>query len=106
MKIRTFIIYIGYVWTKILLGLSVNPYKFVKETINRPVLLPAIISPILGLVILLIAGAISSKFISVYGIQRELLGLILSTVLFSIVLWQILIFYLLGNFLYAKIRNK
>lgn len=106
MKLRTFIIYIAYVWTKIVLGLTVNPYKFVKETINRPILLPVIVSPILGLLILLVASGISSRIIFVYGTQREMLGLILSTVLIAIILWQLLIFYLLGNFLYAKIRNK
>jgi len=106
MKARTFIIYIAYVWTKILLGLGVNPYKFVKETINRPVLLPVIISPLLGLIILLFAGALSSKVIIVYGVQRGLVGAILSTVLISIILWQALILYLLLNFLYAKIRGK
>lgn len=105
MKLKTFFIYIAYVWTKILIGLTANPYKFVKETVNRPVLLPVIISPILGLIIILIAGKISSQFIFIFGINREIMGLILSTILISIILWQILIFYLLINFLYARLKR-
>ena len=33
MKKRTFLIYVAYVWTKTLLGLTFHPYKSVRETI-------------------------------------------------------------------------
>ncbi|KKQ34054.1 MAG: hypothetical protein US51_C0054G0007 [Microgenomates group bacterium GW2011_GWA2_37_6] len=106
MKKRTFFIYVAYVWTKTLLGLSFHPYHSVRETLRRPVLLPVIISPLIGLGILLLAGKIGSLLIVVYGTKRELIALFLSTTFISIVLWQLLLVYLLLSFIAARLRKR
>lgn len=106
MKKRTFFIYVAYVWTKTLLGLTFHPYTSVRETLRRPVLLPVIISPLVGLGILLITGKIGSLLIIVYGTKRELIALFLSTTFISIVLWQLLLLYLLLSFIAARLRKR
>ena len=105
MRKRTFFIYVAYVWTKTLLGLTFHPYSSVRETVRRPVLLPVIISPLIGLGILLITGKITSLLIVVYDLKRELIGLFLSTTLISIVFWQLLLLYLLVSFVTAYLKK-
>ncbi|MBI2621343.1 MAG: hypothetical protein HYW63_01695 [Candidatus Levybacteria bacterium] len=106
MRKRTFFIYVAYVWTKTLLGLTFHPYVSVRETVRRPVLLPVIISPLIGLGILLITGKIASLLIVVYDLKRELISLFLSTTLISIVLWQMLLLYLLISFLSTSLKKR
>ena len=106
MKKRTFFIYVAYVWTKTLLGLTFHPYISVRETVRRPVLIPVIISPLIGLGVLLIAGKIGSLLIVVYGTKRELIGLFLSTTFISIVFWQLLLLYLLLSFIAASVKKR
>ena len=88
------------------LVLTVNPYRGVRETIRRPILLPVIITPLFGLGILLIAGRLASLLIVVYGTKRELIALFLSTTLISIIFWQVLLIYLLGSFIAAYLKRK
>ncbi|HSA83761.1 MAG TPA: hypothetical protein VLF20_02655 [Patescibacteria group bacterium] len=102
MKTKIFFVYTSYIWTKTLLGLTFSPYKSVQETIKRPILLPVIFSPMIAVLILLISAKIGSLLISVYGLQREAVGLFLSTTLISIIFWQLLLIYLLISFLVAK----
>lgn len=106
MKKSTFLIYAGYIWTKTLVGLTLYPYKYVNRTIRRPILLPVIFSPVIALVFLLIGAKAASWFISVYGVIREIIALILSTTLISLILWQALLIYLLLSFLFALWRNE
>lgn len=101
MKKRTFLIFIAYIWTKTLLGLTFSPYKSIKEMAKRPVLMPVIFSPFLGLIFLMALGKTGSLLITFYGLKREVIALFLSTALISILFWQILLFYLLGSFLFA-----
>lgn len=106
MNSKTFFAYIVYVWTKTLLGLTFTPYKSVREVIRRPVLLPVVFSPVIGVILLLLAGKIGALLITVYGLKRELIGMFLSTTLISILLWQLLLFYLLGSFLVSSWRKR
>lgn len=106
MKKRTFFIYVAYVWTKTLLGLTFHPYNSVRETVRRPVLLPVIISPLIGLGVLLIVGKLTSLLITVYDLKRELIGIVLSTTLISIVFWQLLLLYLLISFVAAYLKRR
>jgi hypothetical protein len=101
MKKRTFLIFSTYIWTKTLLGLTFHPFTTVREVTRRPVLLPIIFSPIMGLIAFFIFGRIGSFLIQVYGLRREVISLILSTALISILLWQILLIYLLISFIIA-----
>lgn len=105
MKKSIFIIYTSYIWTKTLLGLTFYPYKSVKETIRRPILLPVIFSPLIAIGLLFIAAKIGSLLIFVYGIQREAVAIFLSATLISILFWQALLLYLLFTFLLV-IRRK
>jgi len=106
MKKHTFLLYIAYIWTKTLLGLTFHPYLSVKETIRRPILLPVIFTPSLGILILFLAGKIGALLITVYKFKRELISLFLSTTLISILFWQVLLLYLLGSFLVSSWRKR
>ena len=105
MNKKTFIVYSSYIWTKTLLGLTFHPYKSVQETIRRPILLPVIFSPLIAIGILFLAAKLGSLLIIVYGFQREFVAIFLSTTLISIVFWQILLLYLLGSFIVAKMMK-
>lgn len=105
MKKRTFLIFVAYVWTHTLLGLTFTPYKSIREVMKRPVLIPVLFSPFIGIILLLLTGKASSYIIYVSGFERELVAFFLSTTLISIILWQILLFYLFGSFLFAYLRK-
>ena len=101
MKKNTFLIFIAYIWTKTLLGITFHPFSTIKQVTRRPVLLPIIFSPFIGLILFFIVGRIGAFLISVYGLKREVIALFLSTTLISILLWQTLLIYLLVSFLVA-----
>jgi hypothetical protein len=101
MKKNIFVIFVAYVWTKTLLGLTFHPFSTIREVTRRPVLLPVIFSPIIGLLTLFVLGRIAALLITTYGLSREFIALALSTALISIVFWQLLLIYLLGSFLAA-----
>lgn len=105
MKKNVFLIFVAYIWTKTLLGLTFHPFSTVREVTRRPVLLPVIFSPLIGLFILFVLGRIAALLITVYGLSRELIALALSTALIGIVLWQMLLIYLLVSFLVALWRK-
>jgi len=105
MKKRTFFIFVAYLWTKTLLGLTFSPYTSIREVIRRPVLLPVIFSPFLGLLILFVIGRFGALLISFYGLKRDIIAIFLSTTLLSILFWQLLLLYLLGSFLTALWRK-
>ena len=101
MKKRVLVVYGSYLWTKTLLGLTFHPYRSIKETIRRPVLLPVIFSPLIAIALLFLAAKIGSLLIAVYGIQREAVAVFLSTTLISIIFWQTLLLYFLISFFVA-----
>jgi hypothetical protein len=105
MKKNVFLIFVAYVWTKTLLGLTFHPFSTVREVTRRPVLLPVIFSPIIGLFTLFVLGRIAALLITVYGQSRELIALALSTALIGIIFWQLLLLYLLVSFLVALWRK-
>ena len=105
MKKKVFLIFITYIWAKTLFGLAIHPFATTRQIIRRPVLFPIVFSPMLGLLTLFIAGRIAAFLISVYGLKRELIALILSTTLISVLLWQILLIYLLISLILAYRRN-
>ena len=98
---RTWVIFAGYLWTKTLLGLTFHPFTSVRKVVRRPLLLPALFTPAMCLLVLFAAGRLGSVLVDVYGLKRELIAFFLSSVLLSIVLWQILLIYLLLSFVAA-----
>jgi len=105
MKKNVFFIFVAYIWTKTLLGLTFHPFSTIREVTRRPVLLPVIFSPLIGLFTLFVLGRIAALLITVYGLSRELIALTLSTALIGIVLWQLLLIYLLASFIVAFWRR-
>lgn len=105
MKKNIFLIFVAYIWTKTLLGLTFHPFSTIREVTRRPVLLPVIFSPFIGLLTLFVLGRIAALLITTYGLSRELISLTLSVALISIVFWQLLLVYLLASFLAAFWRK-
>jgi len=98
MKKPVFYIFIGYVWSKTLLGLVLHPYKSVREMTRQKVLVPVVFSPLIGLVILFVLGRMGSFVFEVEGFRRTVLAVSLSTGLIAILLWQAFLLYLLLSF--------
>lgn len=94
MKKRTFIIFVGYVWTKTLLGLVTEPHRSVQKVSRRTVLLPTLLSPLFALLGLFVVGRIGSHFFITQGLIRDIIAYVASTALISILLWQLLVLYL------------
>jgi hypothetical protein len=105
MKKGTFLIFTGYIWTKTLLGLTFHPFVTIKQVTRRPVLLPVIFTPIIGLAALFVFGRIGAFLVTFYGLSRTAIAIFLSTALISILFWQALLIYLLVNFLIAFWRK-
>ncbi len=101
MKKSALFIFITYIWTKVLLGLVIHPYKYVRQITRNKILLPVVLSPLYALVGLFVGGRFGTFFFEFSGIKRELLAFMLSSGLLSILLWQLLLLYLLFNFLLA-----
>ena len=101
MKKSTFLIFSTFIWTKTLLGLTFHPFMTVRLVTRRPVLLPVIFSPIIGLAALFVFGRIAAFLLDFYGLKREIIALFLSASLISILLWQALLLYLIISFLMA-----
>lgn len=106
MKKRAFILFVAYIWTKTLVGLTFYPFTSLRQIVRRPVLFPVLFSPFIGLFCLFVAGRVGALFVTLHGVDRNIIALFLSTVLISIFLWQTLLFYLLGSFLLAFWRKK
>lgn len=105
MKKSTFFIFVTYIWTKVLLGLTVHPYKSVREVTRHQVLLPVVLSPFYALIGLFAIGRVMSFLFDVHGWKREGVAAMLSTGLIAILLWQTLLLYLLISFLIALRRS-
>lgn len=99
MKKSTFIIFVGYIWIKTLYGLTFHPYKSTHEMTRHRVLLPVVFSPIYGLVVLFITGRIGTFLFETQGFLREIMAIILSSALISILMWQLFLLYLLFTFI-------
>jgi len=105
MKKSIFLIFSAYIWTKTLLGLTFHPFMTIKQVTRRPILLPVIFSPIIGLAAFFVFGRIGAFLLDFYGLRREVIAIFLSTTLISILLWQALLIYLLVSFTIAYLRK-
>jgi hypothetical protein len=106
MRKRTFLIFVAYVWTKTLLGLTFHPFMEIKQIAKRPILFPVIFTPFLGLATFFIFGRIGAILVDFYGLSRTAISIFLSTFLISILFWQGLLIYLIVNYLIVYLRNK
>ncbi|HXS14931.1 MAG TPA: hypothetical protein VN711_02295 [Candidatus Saccharimonadales bacterium] len=106
MKKQTFFIYSLYIWLKTLYGIIFHPYLSMLQIRRRPILLPVMFTPFISILFLFLMGRLGRILVDVYGMHRTLIALFLSTTLFSIVFWQLLLFYFLFTFLHVTDSKK
>jgi hypothetical protein len=95
--------WIAYIWSITLAGLAIHPYQSVKRMVlNKPILLPVALSPVIGLVSLFVVGRVGSYVFTLGPIGRELTALVLGSTLIGLLLWQGLLFFLVIRFWRAR----
>lgn len=95
----TLVLWLGYVWTTTLAGLAIHPYQSVKRMVlDKPVLLPVALSPVIGLVALFVVGRVGSYVFTLGPLGREIMALILGSTLIGLLLWQGLLLGLVWRF--------
>lgn len=95
--------WITYVWSVTLAGLAIHPYQSVKRMVlDKPVLLPVALSPVMGLISLFIVGRVGSFVFTLGPIGRELVALVLGSTLIGLLLWQLLLLVLVVRFWRAR----
>jgi hypothetical protein len=95
--------WVAYVWSVTLAGLAVHPYQSVRRMVmDKPILLPVTLSPVLGLLVLFFVGRVGSFVFTLGDIGRETMALLLGSILIGLLLWQGLLLTLIVRFLRAK----
>lgn len=98
-------VWIGYVWTVTLAGLAIHPYQSVKRMVmDKPILLPVVLSPVLGLIGLFFVGRVGSFVFTLGLLGREMMALVLGSTLIGLLLWQGLLLFLVVRFRRARLR--
>ncbi len=96
-------VWVAYVWSVTLAGLAIHPYQSVKRMVlNKPILLPVTMSPVLGLIALFVVGRVGSFFFTLGPIGREMMAMALGSTLLGLLLWQGLLMVLVVRFWRAK----
>lgn len=91
--------WIAYVWSVTLAGLAIHPYQSVRRMVlDKPILLPVALSPVIGLVSLFIVGRVGSFVFTLGPIGREIASLVLGSTLIGFILWQGLLLFLVVRF--------
>lgn len=91
--------WIVYVWMKTMAGLAIHPYKSIRRMVfTDRILLPVVVSPMLGLVLLLVVGRVGSRVITLSGLWREGMATLLGSTLIGLVMWQLLLLGLVVRF--------
>ena len=99
------LVWVAYVWSVTLAGLAIHPYQSVKRMVlGKPILLPVILSPVLGLLGLFFVGRVFSYVFTLGPIGRELITLVLGSTLIGLLLWQGLLLALVVRFWRARLR--
>lgn len=100
---KTIVAWISYVWMTTLAGLAIHPYKSVRKIVfSEQILLPVVMSPLIGLVALFVVGRVGSYALDLSGWTRELVALILGGILLGLLLWQGLLILLVVRFWRAR----
>lgn len=93
----------AYVWSVTLAGLAIHPYQSVKRMVlNKPVLLPVVLSPVVGLIMLFVGGRVGSYVFTLGILGREIMALVLGSTLIGLLLWQGLLLFLVVRFWRAR----
>ncbi len=100
---RALVLWATYVWSVTLAGLAIHPYQSVKRMVlNKPILLPVALSPVLGLLGLFFVGRVFSYVFTLGSIGRELVALVLGSTLIGLLLWKGLLLVLVVRFWRAR----
>lgn len=98
-------VWMAYVWSVTLAGLAIHPYQSVRRMVlNKPVLLPVTLSPLIGLVLLFVIGRVGSFVFTLGTLGREIMALALGSTLIGLLLWQGLLFVLIVRFWRARVN--
>lgn len=93
----------AYVWSVTLAGLAIHPYQSVRRMVlNKPILLPVTLSPVIGLVALFVVGRMGSFVFTLRPLGREIMALVLGSTLIGLLLWQALLLLLVVRFWRAR----
>lgn len=102
-KWGTLSIWVTYVWSVTLAGLVIHPYQSVRRMVlDKPILLPVTLSPVIGLVCLFVVGRIGSYAFTLGLFGREVMALLLGSTLIGLLLWQGLLLFLVIRFWRAR----
>jgi hypothetical protein len=97
--------WIAYVWSVTMAGLAIHPYQSVRRmVIDKPILLPVALSPILGLLGLFFVGRVGSFVFTLGPLGREAMAIVLGSTLIGLLLWQGLLLLLVFRFWRARLR--
>ena len=100
---RALFLWIAYIWSVTLAGLAIHPYQSMRRMVlDKPILLPVSLSPILGLIGLFVLGRVGSYVFTLGPIGRELTSIVLGSTLIGLLLWQGLLLFLLFRFWRAR----
>ncbi len=100
---RKIVLWMTYVWATTLAGLAIHPYQSIKRMVlNKPILLPVSLSPVIGLIGLFIVGRVGSYFFTLGPLGRELMAMVLGSTLIGLLLWQGLLLALVIRFWRAR----
>ncbi len=103
MKKASVLLWFSYVWSVTLAGLAIHPYQSVRRMVlDKPILLPVTLSPLLGLVGLFLIGRVGSYAFTLGFIGREVMAGVLGSTLIGLLLWQGLLLVLIIRFWRAK----
>lgn len=97
--------WIAYVWGTTLAGLAIHPYQSIRRIVlGKKILLPVTLSPLIGLIVLFVAGRMGSYVFTLGTIGRELVALVLGSTLIGLLMWQGLLLLLVWRFWRARLR--
>ncbi len=102
---KSFLVWTSYVWSVTLAGLAIHPYQSVRRMVlDKPILLPVLSSPLLGLLALFVTGRVGSYVFTLGTLGREIMALGLGSTLIGLLLWQGLLLALVVRFWRARLR--
>ena len=102
-KLGTMGVWITYVWTVTLAGLAIHPYQSIRRIVmDKPILLPVALSPVIGLVGLFVLGRVGSFVFTLGLLGREIMAFVLGSTLIGLLLWQALLATLVVRFWRAR----
>lgn len=97
-KVLAFAVWVIYQVLRLSLGLAVHPYRSMREIMRGFWFIPLAFLPSAVLVWIFITGRIAAWVVDLPASYRSGVGIFYSTFVISLVLWQILLFYLAFRF--------